>query len=93
MIGDIDFKGRYKYNETLIKTSINKTCAYQEGGGGSQIGRKCISNLQNGPKWQTVHTEKCTAKYTTTNDLLHLTKASHSKSMWNVFFFFMNFKN
>ena len=88
MIGDIDFKGRYKYNETLIKTSINKTCAYQEGSGddSSQIGRKCIGNLQNGPKWQTVHTEKCTAKYTTTNDLLHLTKAS-LPSMCNFLFY------
>ena len=66
---------------TMIKINVNKTCAYQEDGGGvggdsPQIGRKCIGNLQNGPRWQTVHTEVCSAKYATTNDLLHLTKVS-----------------
>ena len=74
----MDFKGRYEYNETLIKTSVNKTCAYQQGGnsggGGSEIGRKCIGSLKNGPEWQSVHTEVCAAKYAATNDLLHLTK-------------------
>lgn len=82
MSGDVDFKGLYKYNETLIKTSVNKTCAYQGGGGSPQIGRKCIGNLQNGPKWQIVQTEVCAAKYATTNDLLHLTKASQL-ILWN----------
>ena len=72
-IGEDSYKGVYIYNKTL--TSSNATtqnCRYSQG-----INyRRCIADLQNGPRWSNIDLKECRSKMKTTKKLLTLNLVS-----------------
>ena len=71
--GEDSYKGVYIYNKTL--TSSNATtqnCRYSKG----TSYRRCIADLQNGPRWSNIDLKECRPKTKITQKLLTLNLVS-----------------
>ena len=77
-VGEDSYKGVYIYNKTLTSSkATTQNCRYAEG----TSYRRCIADLQNGPRWSDIDLKECLPKMETTQKLLTLNLVSFGIAM------------
>ena len=67
--GEDSYKGIYIYNKALPSSNATtQNCRYSQG----TSYRRCIADLQNGPRWSNIDLKECRPKTKTTQKLLTL---------------------
>lgn len=76
-MGDVTFKGSYRFNATSVGSEIKISCAYNTN---ATLTRKCVASGSGRAKWEPPNLSLCLPKTRTTADLIDLNITSHATS-------------